>query len=211
VFICNELPIIMFLILKGLFAGLVISLLIGPIFFGLIQLAIEKSTKAALIFASGIWVSDIFYIMLVQKGLGYISNGVEFRLWFGIIGAIILAIFGALIYISPLNKQAISTVGIKRGIGYFFKGVVINVFNPFVFILWVSTLSSISNEPISRQWYFAGALLLVVATTDVLKAYYANKIGKLMNEQNLLRVKKASGVLLGVFGVILLVRTLISI
>jgi len=201
----------MFLILKGLFAGLVITLLIGPIFFGLIQLAIEKSTKAALIFASGIWVSDIFYISVVQSGLGYISNGVEFRLWFGIIGSIILAIFGALIYMSPLNKQAISTVGIKTGIGYFFKGVVINIFNPFVFILWVSTLSSISNEPIARQWYFAGSLLFVVATTDILKAYYANKIGSLMNETNLLRIKRASGVMLGVFGIVLLIRTLVSL
>jgi threonine/homoserine/homoserine lactone efflux protein len=201
----------MFLILKGLFAGLVIAFLIGPIFFGLIQLAIEKSTKAALIFASGIWISDIVYIRIVQEGLGYISNGVEFKLWFGVIGAIILAIFGAFIFVSPLNKQAISTVGIKTGIGYFFKGVVINVFNPFVFILWVSTLSSISNEPIARQWYFAGALLFVVATTDILKAYYANKIGNVMNETNLSRIKKASGIMLGVFGIILLVRTLISI
>jgi threonine/homoserine/homoserine lactone efflux protein len=136
---------------------------------------------------------------------------VEFKLWFGVIGAIILAIFGAFIFVSPLNKQAISTVGIKTGIGYFFKGVVINVFNPFVFILWVSTLSSISNEPIARQWYFAGALLFVVATTDILKAYYANKIGNVMNETNLSRIKKASGIMLGVFGIILLVRTLISI
>ena len=199
------------LIFEGLFWGGVISLLIGPIFFGLIQIAVEKSTKAALIFASGIWISDIIYIVLVQRGLGYISYDVDFKVSFGIIGAIILFAFGLGIFFSPLKKQTLKTVGIKSGIGYFFKGVAINVFNPFVFVLWISILTNVSDETYNRQWYFTGALLFVVATADVLKAYYANKLGNLLNDKNLLKVKKTAGFLIGVFGIILLVRTLLSL
>lgn len=199
------------LILQGLFWGGAISLLVGPIFFGLIQISVEKSVKAAIIYASGIWISDIVYVLIIEQGLGYISDDIQFRMTFGIIGAILLVAFGVGIFFSPLKKQTITTVGIKSGIGYFFKGVAINVFNPFVFILWISILSNISSVPIGKHWHFIGPLLLVVAITDVLKAYYANKLGKLLNEKNLILVKKVSGMLLGMFGIVLLIRTLIHL
>ena len=197
------------LVVKGLFAGLLISVMVGPIFFGLIQLALERSVRAALIYASGIWLSDLVYVRLVQTGLGYISDIPNFRLIFGTVGALLLVAFGLGIYFSPLRKKAFNKEGASTLMGYFLQGVAINVFNPFVFILWFSLLSNVSHEAAHHQWIFVGTLLSIVVITDIIKAYSAHKIGRMMTDSNLIKVKKLSGVLLGVFGLVLFVRTLL--
>ena len=56
------------IICQGILAGLWINILVGPIFFGLIQLAAERGARAGLIYAAGIWLSDILLVFAVQNG-----------------------------------------------------------------------------------------------------------------------------------------------
>ena len=200
-----------FLIFKGILAGLGISLLVGPLFFGLIQLSVERGFWAGVIFASGIWVSDLLYVRVVQLGLGFIGNDPTFQLVFGIIGSLILMGFGVGIFFSPIKKGQLSTVNLSDAFSYFYKGVAINIFNPFVLLLWVSILSSIRFEPMQSQWIFVASMLSVVATTDVLKAGFSARIGENMRDERLMQIKRISGVLLGCFGIALMIRTILMV
>ena len=77
--------------------GLFLAALPGPILFTLIQTGVEEGTKAGLILGSGIWISDVLFILFVYFGLTYAAEIVQsqsFILWTGIIGAIILIGFG---------------------------------------------------------------------------------------------------------------------
>lgn len=199
------------LIIKGIVAGLAISIMVGPIFFGLIQLSVERGVKAGLVFASGIWLSDIFYVYVVQKGFGFIGEDPKFILTFGIIGSLILVAFGVGIYMSNVKKPLRGDIGVKNGVGYFFKGVFINLFNPAVLIIWVGIFSNISTFEVREQWYFVVSLLSVVAITDVIKAVFASQIGSQINETRLRFVKNTSAVTLASFGLFLLVRTILKV
>lgn len=200
-----------FLIIKGILAGLGVSLLVGPLFFGLIQLSIERSFWAGILFASGIWISDLLYVRVVQLGLGYLGDDPTFQLAFGIIGSVILFLFGVGIFFSPLKTGKFSTVGMKDATSYFLKGAAINVFNPFVLLLWVSIMGSIQTQPLRSQWIFVAAMLSVVALADIFKAAFAARIGANLQEAKLMSIKRVSGVLIGIFGILLLMRTILTV
>ena len=65
------------LIIEGVFLGLGLCFLLGPIFIVLIQASIERGARAGLIAASGIWLSDILIVYLVLHFIKNISHYVE--------------------------------------------------------------------------------------------------------------------------------------
>ncbi len=199
------------IVLKALVTGLGISIMVGPIFFGLIQLSVERGTRAGVIYASGIWISDLLFVLVVQKGLGYIGNDPNFILGFGLIGSVILIAFGVGIYASPMKRGKNIEISMKNAVQYFFKGVTINIFNPFVILLWVSVLSAINADSIHDQWLFVGVMFFVVATVDVLKVLFASKIISKLDDSKLVLIKNSSGIILGGFGVVLLIRTFLKL
>lgn len=82
---------------EGIKVGLLLSLLAGPILFTLLQTGIEKGFRAGLAVGSGIWISDVLFIVAVYYGLSYVKNfvsGQAFVLTLGIIGGLLLVIFG---------------------------------------------------------------------------------------------------------------------
>lgn len=52
-------------LLQGVGLGLVICVLMGPIFFTMLGIALHYGKKAALLFVVGVFLSDTIYAMLV--------------------------------------------------------------------------------------------------------------------------------------------------
>ena len=52
------------LILKGIVTGFVLSIMIGPVFFVLLETSIRRGVKAAIAFDLGVLLNDIFYILI---------------------------------------------------------------------------------------------------------------------------------------------------
>ncbi|NJN78418.1 MAG: LysE family transporter [Saprospiraceae bacterium] len=126
-------------LLKGITYGLMLCILIGPIFFALLQAGIEKGVKTGIAVGVGIWLSDFLYILSVYLGLSLIKEVADlpnFQFYVGTIGGIILIAFGIGTLLN--NKPVDRTQKIKKS-GYFahaVKGFLINTFNPFtVFFL----------------------------------------------------------------------------
>ena len=51
-------------LLKGLSYGVVLSFLVGPIVFTLLQASLERGIKIALSVGLGVWISDFLFIRL---------------------------------------------------------------------------------------------------------------------------------------------------
>ena len=49
-------------LLKGIISGITISLLIGPIFFALVELTIFKGWRCGLLYVFGVLISDVILI-----------------------------------------------------------------------------------------------------------------------------------------------------
>ena len=93
---------------NGLATGLVLQLAIGPVFFFIINLALQRSFFDGLIGVFAVTIVDYFYITLAIFGIGKLLENKKFKKMFGIISSIVLIIFGIFI-IKGITSSGIST------------------------------------------------------------------------------------------------------
>src|SRR5688572_4069415 len=86
--------ILMEIIAKGVFSGIVLACLIGPVFFTLIQTSIERGFSSGVFVAVGISLSDSLYILISYFGLTRFMQATDFRNYMSYAGGFILLLFG---------------------------------------------------------------------------------------------------------------------
>jgi threonine/homoserine/homoserine lactone efflux protein len=203
----------------GIKVGLILSFMIGPIFFALVQTSVEEGFRAGAMVALGIWVSDASFVLAVYYGVSYLAEIVKapsFSLILGIAGSILLACFG-LATLLTIPKGLLTGVlpDYKRSSSYlslFIKGFLINTINPFTVFFWTSLMGTVvikdGFDGQQALWFFGGVLGTIV-TTDLLKVILAKKIRYSLRPVHLLWLRRISGGALIVFGVVLLFRVLL--
>lgn len=202
--------------LNGMKFGIVLAFLVGPVFFTIIQTSIEKGFWKGVIVALGVSLSDILCVLISYFGLAQLITEPRFRLQMAYVGGTILLTFG-LYYLLIKSRRKVTQgpdeAPAKPHYRYFVKGFVINGFSPSVIMFWIGTLSLASIDfgyTRGREFLiFFGALLGTVLFTDVLKAYLAGKLGKLITPRVLRLLNLGLGLVLFGFGLrlILYART----
>ena len=207
------------MLLDGMKLGLLLSFMIGPIFFALVQTSVEEGFRAGAMVALGIWVSDTSFVLAVYYGVSYLAEIVKapsFSLILGIAGSILLACFGlATLLTIPKGLLSNTLPEYKRSSSYlslFIKGFLINTINPFTVFFWTSLMGTVvvkdGFDGQQASWFF-GAVLGTIVTTDLLKVILAKKIRYSLRPVHLLWLRRISGGALIVFGVVLLFRVLL--
>ena len=204
---------------SGILLGITLSILTGPILFTLIQTSIEEGFRAGIAVSSGIWISDLLFVISVYCGLNYIIEITKwdgFNLSMGVIGGIILIGIGlSLALVKAPVMEDITKFGIRYS-SYFklwLKGFVINTANPFTFVFWFITSVALVSEfkaPNSDLFFYTGILDTIIVT-DTLKVAMAKKIQQRMKPELMGQMRKVAGFALMGFGVILMVRVLMDI
>lgn len=193
-------------LLEGMSMGLLLSAIVGPVFFTLIQSSMEHGFYYATVLAFGILVSDSIYVILTFFGVKFLADTTYFELVLGYVGGAILVGFG----ISSLLKKKMirpNTGGIEITLRSkrtaFAKGLGVNGINPFVLLFWISIASLVT---LNSEWsggqilnYYAGILLTVFAL-DILKAFLAKQLSHLMTPRLMWLLKKGVGVVMIFFG-----------
>ena len=83
-------------IFQAIGIGFILSIMIGPVFFVLLEISITKGFKAALIFDLGVLLSDLFYIVISMffayqlRGLSDFKN----NLALSILGGSLFFVYG---------------------------------------------------------------------------------------------------------------------
>ncbi|HRS54261.1 MAG TPA: LysE family transporter [Bacteroidales bacterium] len=204
---------------QGIGLGLSLAILMGPAFFTLIQTSIYRGLKAGLILAMGVFFSDMTIVILSYLGISQIIDNGKNHIWLGIIGGVILIIFGIYTFYRKLHNENININSeinnlppkVKKpgNFTYFIKGYVLNIANPFLFIFWMTVVlfvkSQYGNDK-SDNLLFFGTMLSVIITTDFIKCFLANKLKKRLKPIIMLWVNKSVGILLILFGIILIIR-----
>ncbi len=196
-------------VISGIGFGLVLALLPGPVFFGLIQTGIQKGFRYGVFFAIGVAFSDLLLILLTYFGISNFLEGDLFRKVVHLSGGIIMCIFGLYYFFKPIeNTVPLEPMqkDYKKG-NFIFKGFLLNVLNPAVFFYWISLVSittvTYQNNAIDVFSFFL-ALILAVFSMDILKSYLSNKVKRYFTNHLLDRLNKVLGVILFAVGVSLL-------
>jgi threonine/homoserine/homoserine lactone efflux protein len=190
-------------LVEGIISGIILSFMIGPIFFGLLHTSIHKGFRKAILYASGVASSDTFFILITYFGIAGFMKDPSFQNSMTLIGGIIMSVFGVY-YILKKTPNTIDVVKNKdkkktSDSNMWLKGFTLNVVNPSVFLFWISmvSLASISyhNDKLYIFIFFASSIITVFGT-DVLKAYIANKIKKYFTKQILDKMNKVLGIII---------------
>ena len=195
------------IVFNGIKFGLLLALLIGPVFFSIIQTSVEKGFWNGVLVAVGISLSDIFYVTICFLGMAQFLENENFRIFLAYAGGCILIVFGMYHLLIKSRRriheeeELTSQPGIIR---YIAKGFVINGFSPMVPIFWIGVVSiaSLDLKYTSGSDFilFMASLLFTVFITDVTKAYLADKLRTLITGRFLKIMNIALGVLLVIFG-----------
>ncbi len=192
------------------------AFMIGPVFFMLIQTSILKGARAAIAFDIGVILGDISFILIAYYGSRSLLEKIKDdpRLFF--IGGLVLIIYGVITYLDKSNKKdAIETskiveVPIKNNyLKLFFKGFFLNFINIGVLAFWLGTILVIGPTLDMNQnaiFSYFGVIILGYFTTDIIKIVLAKQLKSKMTPFVIYKVKKIMGVILIVFGFLLMLK-----
>ena len=191
---------------NGFIYGLLLSVLIGPVFFALIQNSIEKGFKAGAFMAIGIALSDSIYILITYFGISKLTENETFNMWLGGVGGAIMLGFGLVYIFKPVPAKGTKQAHDESGLWFqqILKGFFLNGINPFVLFFWVGIMTKIS---ISYQYspnqtlIFFVVLIATVISTDLLKSYFAMKLSEIITPRFMKIMNRVVGLALIVFSV----------
>lgn len=194
-------------ILQGLGLGFILAIQPGPSFFALLETSSKRGFKSGFALAFGIFLSDIFCVALAYLGVAQLFDDPRNKVYIGLIGGAILVGFGLF---SILNKKKVEEehgIEIKEVNLYLYvtKGFFLNVLNPSVIFLWILYVGMVGANASYTHIHiilFFVATLATVFLTDILKAYYANKISQRLSHNILRKFNLLLGVILFITGLV---------
>ena len=230
-YFCPHNPQVM--LIQGIFLGISLSFMVGPLLFAILQAGIERGFRAGLAVAAGIWASDVLYVIVVQYGMEALTNLTAlpgFRVWAGLAGGMLLVAYGlgSLFFKkTPLPEMSTKKTGElgdrtkpskepvdhrKRPyLAWWLRGFLLNTINPFTVFFWLGIASAVV---VPNQWNggqtltFFGGMMVSLIATDLLKAYAAKRVRRFLTPAHTRWAQWGIGFLLLIFGIVLIVRVL---
>jgi threonine/homoserine/homoserine lactone efflux protein len=212
-------------IITGIGYGLLLSVMIGPAFFILIETSITKGIRAALMFNVGVLISDLLFLGIAYLFFNQVTALMtsEHSYILRIVGGVLFGVIG-IIYIRKekpklTQKQLQETAKLSAG-NYFMtmlKGFTFNSVNPGVLFYWLTLMSILPQAPselgLNRpQAIFAyiGVILITFFSIDILKIIGAKKLRQVLTPQWMRNLNLALGIVMICFGVLFLTQGIVT-
>lgn len=212
------------LILKGIVTGFILSIMIGPVFFVLLETSIRKGVKSAIVFDAGVLVSDLIYILIAYVFYSEVANLTE-----GtnneiaqIIGGALFFIYGIVTFFKKLKHPELDEDGkiIRNQKDYvllFIKGFLLNFANPLVIFYWFSVMtlatksSKLPHGDSAPVLFFLGIILVTFFSIDLLKIFGAKRLQPLVTDNLLKALNQLIGIVFVGFGIFLLIKGILAV
>lgn len=194
-------------IISGFGTGVVLSCMLGTVFFALIQNSIDFGYKSGIFISLGVIFSDIFFISAAMAGISFLPETPQMTFYSSLIGGMLLVGLGT----SNIFKRKVEIKSSKIQFGntlyYFGQGFLLNVLNPVNFFFWVAIVTHLQTEKyfsLNLQIVFFIFCLLAIFLTEVGISFSASKLRKLFTPLLLRRFNQVSGIIFVGFGMKLL-------
>ena len=133
---------------NGLLTGLVLQMAIGPVFFFIVNLALQKTILDGFAGVIAVTLADYFYITLAIVGIGKLLEHKKIKKVFGVISSIVLMIFG-LIMIKGIMKSNVSTnviINSSSVFSSFISVFFLTISSPLTIVMWTSLFATKTLE-----------------------------------------------------------------
>ncbi|MBL7811965.1 MAG: LysE family transporter [Bacteroidetes bacterium] len=199
----------------GILTGFLMSVLLGVIFFMLIQTGVKHGYKKGITIASGVIAGDIVFVILAIGFTGYISRFLaQHSDKVSITGGIVLLIMGVFTYLQErkLNQTDKPLKGMKHTRDFFIKPFFINLLNPANAAWWLGLYSipPALNYTTPHKIVFAIGAVGTVFFTEIGIAVAADKLKKFIKPVILKRVDSVVAAALILVGLHLLAKGILG-
>lgn len=195
------------IIFRGVELGIVLTFLVGPVFFTILQTSIERGFWRGVLVALGVSLSDFLCVVICYFGLAQVMADSSLKVYLAYGGGILLISFGLyhlIVKSRSLPAGPESPIAVRRLYRYTLKGFLINGLTPIVLFFWIGAVSLATIDfGYSKRGEFVlffGSVLGTVLITDILKAYMADKLRRLVTPRLLKIMNIILGTILILFG-----------
>ena len=196
-------------VIKGLGLGLLLSISVGPVLFSIIKQSLNNGHKGGLTFAIGVSASDITLVLISNVFTELFNSMKEYKNQIGIAGCIFLISTG--IFFLFFKKVKINEEGKQifkfRKRDYakiFLSGYFMKTLNPSIFIFWIYASTAVIGHTVNQRIVVFVTCLTWMLGADILKVFLAAKIRKKLTPHNIHNLNRINGLLLIIFGIILI-------
>lgn len=212
-------------IFTGMGYGLLLSVMIGPAFFVLLETSITQGIRAALMFDLGVFLSDVLYLSIAYLFFSEVTALMESQnsYWLKVIGGLLFVGIGLMHLRKKKPKlaknQMEETLQLSAG-NYFMnmlKGFTFNAVNPGVLFYWLTLMSILPEAPVElgmdrNQAIFSyiGIIIITFFSIDILKIIGAKKLSQVLTPEWMRQLNLVLGIVLICFGVLFFTQGVVA-
>lgn len=202
-------------VLTGILLGLALIFSVGPVIFTLIKLRINYGLVSAFYFISGVWLSDLLWVVTANFFGNLLSELITYKFIIGLTGGAFLLSLGVFYlffkkYHSKEELDAGVSIGKTTHVRLFVTGFLINTLNPGVIALWFAAATKSITNTFNEKMVIFSLCLLLNMCADVLKINLAGKLRRKLTNRNIVIINKISGSLFLIFGLALIIGVLLT-
>ncbi|MHC5353281.1 LysE family translocator [Myroides sp. LJL115] len=206
-------------LITGVSLGFFLSFMIGPVFFILIETSITRGFKAAISFDLGVIIADAIFFSIAFFSSFRLINTIKDDPALFIFGGFIMLTYGVISFVR-LKRVQVDTLLLtapnlrKDYLNLFVKGFLLNFINVGVLGFWLAiiiTLGPKMEMDSKRMFTFFGFTILAYFITDIFKIALAKQLRKKLTPHNILKIKKISSLVLIIFGLVIMLKSVIPI
>ena len=196
-------------VLSGIGFGLLLTVLVGPVFFTLLQTALHEGFRAGVHLATGVLISDVCWILLVYIFASQLDLAGEYKVITGWVGGIMLMAFGLSTLLTKVKVKEVDDNKRTVHAKFLAKGFLLNSLNPAVPLFWLGVITVVKtkeNYELRHEAVFFCSVLVTVFSTDLIKSFIAHRLKKLLQPIVLIWVNRIVGIVLIGIGVNMILK-----
>lgn len=189
--------------------GFLLSFMIGPVFFVLLETSAIKGFRAGVSFNIGVIIADVVFLLIAYFSSFQLLENLSNQPGLFVFGGMILLIYGIVIFIKKASKKDNVKVSTGTYLSLIIKGFLLNFINIGVLAFWLGLIvivgPSLDNSP-NRIIVFFGTVITIYFITDLFKILLAKQLKKYLTQERIVLIKKGLGIVLIVCGIVLITK-----
>lgn len=182
--------------LNGYASGFIMSLMLGTVFFALIQHSVDYGFKTGIFISMGVIISDLIFVSIAVFGTSLIPAIRENENIIRVFGGSMLLLLGVSSW--RINKPKVVYQASKGGTIFYFigKGFLLNALNPVNLFTWVAVstyLNGVMKYSVPLQLVYFTSCLLAIFVTEILISLGASKLRHLITEKIIVFINRMAG------------------
>jgi threonine/homoserine/homoserine lactone efflux protein len=191
------------LLIRGLLAGLIIAVPVGPVNVLCMHRTILKGWKSGVISGFGAASADVIYGAVAGFSISFIIDFLERELfWIRLVGGILLVAIGAVYFFK--NPGSFESSAEESATSNFRSTFLLTLTNPTTVLSFLAVLAALGMAQ-HRQWWLTGFLVAGIFCGSMLwwivLAGIVNRFRDRVNTRGLRWMNRIAGLAIGAFGV----------